>query len=359
MDNLKQTPRIKFIAYLQVIGIILVVFGHSLHESPTPYTELLVYEMLYSFHMPLFIFVSGFLMYMTSFACGREAPAIRNFFLKKVKRLLLPFFILSTITFIPRSLLSGFADDSISLTFTSYIRSFINTNEMVIPFFWFIETSFTLLIFTFVIIVICRKINLSDNVPMLMLLICFILFPFFQISSPSIFSLDNTVRLCPYFILGCLYCKYESVIDKYIPWTNPLFFVVVCSLWAILYFTFKGTSLMVLCSTAGIMMCVSVAQIFVKYGINCLEHLVGTNYIIFLLSWYFNVASQQMLHSFTDFHWFIYTVISLITGIYVPWLIYRYLESSADKKWVKITALLLGQNLRKQSNFQHRRFAII
>ena len=76
MDNLKQTPRIKFIAYLQVIGIILVVFGHSLHESPTPYTELLVYEMLYSFHMPLFIFVSGFLMYMTSFACGREAPAI-------------------------------------------------------------------------------------------------------------------------------------------------------------------------------------------------------------------------------------------------------------------------------------------
>lgn len=64
----RKQPFLKFIAYLQVIGIILVVLGHSFHEYPDGNMgrSLLMYRMMYSFRMPLFMFVSGFLMVYTT-----------------------------------------------------------------------------------------------------------------------------------------------------------------------------------------------------------------------------------------------------------------------------------------------------
>lgn len=59
----KDLPYLNFLAYLQVLGIILVVIGHSFHEHPEGYFgyNLFPIRLIYSFHMPLFLFVSGFL----------------------------------------------------------------------------------------------------------------------------------------------------------------------------------------------------------------------------------------------------------------------------------------------------------
>lgn len=68
--NISSNERfVKFIAYMQVIGIILVVFGHSFHEYPDGNhgTSMLIYRMMFSFRMPTFMFVSGFLMAFTTF----------------------------------------------------------------------------------------------------------------------------------------------------------------------------------------------------------------------------------------------------------------------------------------------------
>ena len=67
MDIAKDSKHNKyflFIAYLQIIGIVLVVLGHSFHEYPDGHhgDTMLMYKMLHSFRMPLFIFVSGFLL---------------------------------------------------------------------------------------------------------------------------------------------------------------------------------------------------------------------------------------------------------------------------------------------------------
>ena len=51
-----------FIDNLKVILIFLVVFGHLIERYiDTNSTLLGVYMFIYTFHMPLFIFVSGFL----------------------------------------------------------------------------------------------------------------------------------------------------------------------------------------------------------------------------------------------------------------------------------------------------------
>lgn len=50
---------LKFIGYMQIIAILLVVIGHSFHEYPDGMngSSMLAYRMIYSFHMPLFIFI--------------------------------------------------------------------------------------------------------------------------------------------------------------------------------------------------------------------------------------------------------------------------------------------------------------
>ena len=76
-------PNRKRLEYLDIakgIGIILVVLGHILVQSP-----LVIW--IYSFHMPLFFFLSGYLFYFN------KETRFGKFLYKKVKSILIPYFI--------------------------------------------------------------------------------------------------------------------------------------------------------------------------------------------------------------------------------------------------------------------------
>lgn len=57
------------------------------------------------------------------------------------------------------------------------------------------------------------------------------------------------------------------------------------------------------------------------------------------------------VHFATEFPWWVHTILSLAFGIYMPWLAYRYFMAHPESKFVKISAFLLGQNIRKPISF--------
>lgn len=342
---------LKFIAYLQIIGIIFVVIGHSFHEYPDGQMghSLLLYRMMYSFRMPLFMFVSGFLMvFTTELSCSH--PSWTKFTYTKIKRLLLPFIVLTLVTFIPRSLMSGIADDNINFDFTSFIRSFTYTDSLVIPFFWFLQSSFTLLVFNYAILTLAKKANINSNITYTLIISLFIILPLLNLESNNFFSIKETVRLGIFFMCGAAYANYHPTIDRFIPWSSIPFCLTMIALWAISFFAYENTALINLCSFIGIVMCISAAKIMEKHNINMLDHLIGANYIIFLLSWYFNVLFQQVLHHFVELPWWIYTILSIISGIYIPWLFYRYMLNHPKSHLTYLATNLLGQSFK-----QHRK----
>lgn len=339
---------LRFIAYLQVIGIILVVLGHSFHEYPGigRGEGMLLYKMLYSFRMPLFTFVSGFLMvYTTRIRPGASHTPPGRFAVSKVKRLMVPFAVLTLVTFIPRAILSGIADDPIELTAVSFVRAFIDNHALVIPYFWFLQASFLLLVFNYTLICFGEKARIADRYiyPVLVLLPVALLFS--PLELPSWFSVDYTVRLGMYFALGAAYCRWAPAVDRIVRWDSPIVAVCLAGLWAVLYFVTEGTAWGVMCSLTGIAMCISVAKILEAHRIGVLDHLVGANYLIFLLSWYCNVGAQQVLHHYTDLPWWCYTVLSLTAGIYIPWILYRLMRRHSHRRGVRAAAFLLGQRL--------------
>lgn len=337
---------LKFIAYLQTIGIILVVLGHSFHEYPDGNHgwNLLSYRMMYSFRMPLFMFVSGFLMIYTK----KSTTGISSFVNQKIKRLLIPFIVLTLITYYPRILMSGIADDNVVLSIDSFWKSFVCFNSLTIPFFWFLHASFILLVFTYIVITLAEKTGIRHYIVYLSLIILFIFLFIFPDDLGDVFSLNKVSRLGIYFVTGCAYCKYSDKIDRYIPWTSISLLLGSAFVWAFLFFVTENTNWSIICSFTGIFMCISFAKILVARDIRFIDHLIGANYIIFLLSWFCNIAAQQILHHYVDLPWWYYSLLSLISGIYIPWLFYRYLCKHGDSRWVKITAFLLGQSLHKK-----------
>ncbi|MCM1290425.1 MAG: acyltransferase [Prevotella sp.] len=339
---------LQFIAYLQVIGIILVVFGHSFHEYPDGVNgnSLLVTKMMHNFRMPLFIFVSGFLMMYTCFI-GNHKRGFKKFTQSKIKRLLLPYLILSLVTFIPRTMMSGMSDDAINLTMNDFYKSMFICGEMVIPFFWFLQASFVLLVASHGCISLGRRYKIPDIYILFGLYLLFVVLTILPYNYTAIWSFNKVCLYGMFFELGAIYAKYFKSIDKIIKWEHPLLFIIFATLWACSYLYFIDTPLVQLSSYFGIFMCISFAKWLVSKDFHFLDHLVGANYIIFLLSWYFNIVSQQILSHLIVLPWWVYSLLSLLTGIYIPWYFYRLMLRHRENRAINAIAFLLGQNLKR------------
>ncbi|MEI6430434.1 MAG: acyltransferase family protein [Pseudanabaena sp. ELA607] len=91
-------PRIDWLDYAKGIGIFLVVLGHvirGLYDSAnlaTPGQFAAIDSWIYSFHMPLFFFLSG----LFSYSANRKS--IKDFFADKFRNIIYPYLIWSVIT---------------------------------------------------------------------------------------------------------------------------------------------------------------------------------------------------------------------------------------------------------------------
>jgi len=54
--------RNRLISFMQTFGIILVVLGHSTYQLMQAGHTPAIYKWIYTFHMPLFFFISGYLL---------------------------------------------------------------------------------------------------------------------------------------------------------------------------------------------------------------------------------------------------------------------------------------------------------
>lgn len=83
--------RLIFLDMAKAICIILVVIGHY-HPENSPEWYSTVWKFIYSFHMPLFMFASGY-----SYIATKREQAYGSFIWKKAKRLMIPYLVTSVL----------------------------------------------------------------------------------------------------------------------------------------------------------------------------------------------------------------------------------------------------------------------
>lgn len=72
-----------FIDFLRCFAVLLVLLGHSIQYTVNDFDSVFLFRLIYSFHMPLFFFMSGYLSAKADW---------QHFLSKRFKTLLIPFF---------------------------------------------------------------------------------------------------------------------------------------------------------------------------------------------------------------------------------------------------------------------------
>ena len=121
--------------YLKGIGIVLVILGHSfsftgfdLINKEKYFIYYYIFNFIYSFHMPLFFIVAGFL--------SNQEYKIKSFYISKIKRLLIPYIFINIVDYIPRHLFSSFVNNSSNSLVRVIFYSGVAT--------WFVYTLFVM-----------------------------------------------------------------------------------------------------------------------------------------------------------------------------------------------------------------------
>lgn len=182
--------RLVYIDILKGIAIILVVMGHMF----VPYTNYLdstVNQMIYSVHMPLFIFLSGFVFHLSQ---GKHS--IRITIMKRILSLLLPFFCFSAVY--------CFAND------ISYSDMLLK-NEMHNGY-WFTLVLFEIILISIVIEMLTKRIRGGQNgkvavdliLNVVLILILLIIAKIELIPEPykTLFSTDKVAKFYMFFQMG-------------------------------------------------------------------------------------------------------------------------------------------------------------
>ena len=131
-DYYKSMRRINWILILQAWAMLWVVTGHSslydIESTDNPYWEITIQKMAYSFHMALFIFVSGYLFHMTRI---RKSMPYGKMIVDKLVRLGIPFIVFTLLAMLLKVLVSSEMSRQTTFSIIAFINAiFIHTMDL-------------------------------------------------------------------------------------------------------------------------------------------------------------------------------------------------------------------------------------
>jgi fucose 4-O-acetylase-like acetyltransferase len=177
-------------------AIILVVFAHVAVYANPENVKTIFLAIIYSFHMPLFFFISGYLVF------GRVGPSSVIWIQKKFKQLIIPYIIFSLFFF--------YVIFWPSYNFTLGVLVQTLSSYTVYNSAWFLPVLFE----SFLILSLCiigeKILGKISFILVLFLISCFLPLT----SLDSIGAIHQIVLDTPYVIIGYLICFYKEGISK-------------------------------------------------------------------------------------------------------------------------------------------------
>lgn len=326
MENLDiaSEKRINWIDQVKGFTIFLVVYGHNF-----PFNE----KYIYSFHMPLFFMIAGFFH-----------PKVSNLanFNKRVKSILVPYFIWSFLLFLFWFLISNRIGESAALHL-SPIQNFIGIfyaqggrayMDWGIPM-WFLPGLFM----TFVLFFLLQKIknkfllygvlatlpilgflyarnflmNLPSSINIAMVAILFYAFGFYAFQILTKVSIRNSLILAfGFFLINLFFYNYNIKIDMYRAYYGNEFLFILNGLTGSLFviFIFKALPYFRFLAFIG------------KFSLTILAlQLIVMSFIKFVLLYGFH----QSDFNFTEWERFLYAILQIVLLIPSFYIINKYI----------------------------------
>ncbi|WP_312832217.1 acyltransferase family protein [Sedimentibacter saalensis] len=218
---------------LKVFATLLVVFGHSSYIKIGSYLGNIDYSNLYinnsivagyinqitayiySFHMPLFVFISGAVYYYHNIELDKKYSFIKHI-KNKFSRLLIPYFLISLFYVVPIKLITGYFNiDNLPRIIKYGVFLGIDAGHL-----WYIFMLFVLFLIFYLVESQLNKMNKMIN-----LFIMFLIYWKGYEYLPNLFQISYVARYMIYFYIGYLFQANKNSILELIEGRRIMFLI--------------------------------------------------------------------------------------------------------------------------------------
>lgn len=268
-DLINKNNRTISLDIARAITIVLVVIGHYIPDN-SPDWYVILHRFIYSFHMPLFLFISGYIYMQTL-----KKESYFNFILRKIQRLMIPYFVTSFLVITIKLLSSSNASLENPVSLFSYIEMlYLPAAGFFLWFIWVLFTIFLIMPFFKTFRALC-----------VLFLISITLY-FLPVNFPQYFCLTEFKSYFLYFMSGVMFfhlpeakriCKHISI---------DFYFVLLCGLFIFMELSTYFNIVVILTALVGIAtVCKLSIQISKRtfYFKFFLLNISSSSYIIYLL----------------------------------------------------------------------------
>lgn len=221
MTHLANRKRVIFIDLVKAIAIILVVLGHCIQYGSgngylrtEAFFDNVVFKTIYSFHMPLFMLISGYL-----FACGIDRKTTKEIFFTRLRSLIIPIFVWAIIPL----LLYILHTDNLSIwsTIEHYVTYCFKS-------LWFLWAVFWL---SLIVTAVNRVFKDNILIYILIFVVAFLI--------PDSYNLYLYKYMYPFFVVGYFFSKLNLQERVKKIYTNKLFAMVWGALFLMMLYLYN------------------------------------------------------------------------------------------------------------------------
>lgn len=322
--NIITKKRILWIDYAKVLGMFLVIVGHTMLKPP--YQD--IRGIIYAFHIPLFFFISGFL--------HKSEKDNKEFFLKCIKTLVIPFLFFNLLDLIPKLLNH---QETLYLTISYFLKEMgtgIFLGEPPVGPSWFILCLLWMKIFLWSCTVICKNQKSLLYTILLLIVLIYLLSNTEYVQSIKILCINNSLLSFPFYAIGYLIKLNYEKINHLLKQKNYIFLLIAILFFVVQHYNTpvslqscnvgKSFILMLIAGFSGIITCVKICTYFKSE--NSIVYTLSTGSIVILCTHGFILNETINKYVFGgqlySISWYIYSIVGCVIIILLEYPIIKF-----------------------------------
>lgn len=323
--------KLTYISNARIIGVLLVVFGHSYPlTGEIPKFFDIIRNFIYCFHMPLFVFVSGYLVVKAN---SVEKYGAKSYLERRFVKLFVPYLGLSILGYFPKVLVSGFINDEVKFGFWYFIKTLLIPREGVWGHFWFIPMLFAMAVVSVIYMKFLRQ-NRK-----LAIFVCILSFGLIYMPDFTEWLGVNDIKDYLFWYLSGVLFADVDILGKH----SSLRSGIVCLLSACVAFTVFGMK--AYNAVVAIFMVIGVLMICAHMDlrkIKILGMIENYSFSIFLLSWPVQAVVEVVFNRIISLSLPVINVGMFLSGLLIPLVVVYIMGRMKKIPYIKNIELLLG-----------------
>lgn len=301
---------INSILIVQGWAMLWVVIGHAPLDSVAgnPTIVQWLYDIAYAFHMPLFVFVSGYLFQLTRIAKGYS---YKDMMVEKLQRLGIPYVAFTVIAMVCKSIMPEAVKRQSALSISEFAYAMICPSDGPLNELWFVM----MLLCLFALYPLWKMRGKWALVLAVALVVLLHAVPFFE---PNIFAVQSLCQHAIYFLLGTLAARYRS--ERLFSRRNVVAVVITLALSALsdylMWWHIKPFQMTI--ALTGILLSLLLAEGCNRFIPWLFASFRGYTYQIYLMGIFVQIAVKYLYrHNFIENYALGY-VLCIVLAIYIP-----------------------------------------